>query len=62
MTGVPPEAIEKAAHWIGKSERAIADARPRAGAPVERRRELPGGDQLSRWLPAISAAKARAAP
>ncbi len=45
MTGVPPEAIEKAAQWMGKSERVIADARSRTGAPVERRGELPGGGQ-----------------
>ena len=35
-TGVPPEAIEKAAHWIGEAERAMMHARARHGAPVER--------------------------
>ena len=50
MTGVPPEAIEKAARWIGKSKRAIHDARSRIRTPVEGRRELFGGaEHCSRY-------------
>ncbi len=45
ITGVPAEAIEKAAHWFSKADRAIAMHARGPGASFERRRELLGADQ-----------------
>ena len=44
-TGVPPEAIENAAHWFAKADHAIALTRARNRAPIKGRGELSGGHQ-----------------
>ena len=45
ITGVPPENIEKAARWIGETDRAMGIHARGHRAPFEGCRELPRDDQ-----------------
>ena len=52
MTGVPPEAIEKAAHCLAKQTGPLLMHARGIGAPVQRRGELFGAASTWRWPPA----------
>ena len=60
VTGVAPDAIERAAHWIGESRRASCSCTRVASSTTPRASRIAKPWWPSRWPPAISGAKALA--